>query len=43
LSARSGAPDPRPYHDLEYGYPSSDERVLFERLMLEINQAGFHG
>jgi DNA-3-methyladenine glycosylase I len=29
-----------PYHDLEYGYPSSDERVLFERLMLEINQAG---
>jgi DNA-3-methyladenine glycosylase I len=29
-----------PYHDLEYGFPSSDERVLFERLMLEINQAG---
>jgi DNA-3-methyladenine glycosylase I len=29
-----------PYHDLEYGYPSSDESVLFERLMLEINQAG---
>ena len=28
------------YHDLEYGFPSSDERVLFERLMLEINQAG---
>jgi DNA-3-methyladenine glycosylase I len=29
-----------PYHDLEYGFPASDERVLFERLMLEINQAG---
>jgi len=28
------------YHDLEYGFPSSDERVLYERLMLEINQAG---
>ncbi len=28
------------YHDYEYGFPSSDERVLFERLMLEINQAG---
>jgi DNA-3-methyladenine glycosylase I len=29
-----------PYHDLEYGFPSRDERVLFERLVLEINQAG---
>jgi DNA-3-methyladenine glycosylase I len=28
------------YHDHEYGFPSRDERVLFERLMLEINQAG---
>jgi len=28
------------YHNFEYGFPSSDERVLFERLMLEINQAG---
>lgn len=28
------------YHDTEYGFPSSDERVLFERLILEINQAG---
>jgi DNA-3-methyladenine glycosylase I len=28
------------YHDLEYGFPSSDDCVLFERLMLEINQAG---
>jgi len=29
-----------PYHDAEYGFPANDERVLFERLMLEINQAG---
>jgi DNA-3-methyladenine glycosylase I len=29
-----------PYHDFEYGFPSSDDCVLFERLMLEINQAG---
>ncbi len=30
----------RAYHDTEYGFPSSDETVLFERLVLEINQAG---
>jgi len=29
-----------PYHDTEYGFPSADDRVLFERLILEINQAG---
>jgi DNA-3-methyladenine glycosylase I len=29
-----------PYHDDEYGFPSRDEAVLFERLVLEINQAG---
>jgi DNA-3-methyladenine glycosylase I len=29
-----------PYHDLEYGFPAVDEAVLFERLTLEINQAG---
>jgi DNA-3-methyladenine glycosylase I len=29
-----------PYHDTEYGFPSRDDRVLFERLALEINQAG---
>ena len=29
-----------PYHDTEYGVPQSDDRVLFERLVLEINQAG---
>tara|TARA_B100001123_G_C14919057_1_gene870973 strand:+ start:44 stop:598 length:555 start_codon:yes stop_codon:yes gene_type:complete len=29
-----------PYHDLEYGFPVADDNVLFERLVLEINQAG---
>jgi DNA-3-methyladenine glycosylase I len=29
-----------PYHDGEYGFPARDEAVLFERLVLEINQAG---
>ncbi len=29
-----------PYHDTEYGYPVTDEAVLFERLTLEIFQAG---
>jgi DNA-3-methyladenine glycosylase I len=29
-----------PYHDLEYGFPATDESMLFERLVLEINQAG---
>jgi DNA-3-methyladenine glycosylase I len=29
-----------PYHDSEYGFPVQDETVLFERLILEINQAG---
>ncbi|MBF0267637.1 MAG: DNA-3-methyladenine glycosylase I [Alphaproteobacteria bacterium] len=28
------------YHDTEYGFPVSDEAVLFERLALEIMQAG---
>jgi DNA-3-methyladenine glycosylase I len=28
------------YHDTEYGFPARDESVLFERLVLEINQAG---
>ena len=35
-----GHPWHGPYHDLEYGFPVSDDRVLFERLVLEINQAG---
>lgn len=29
-----------PYHDTEYGFPVTEEQVLFERLALEINQAG---
>ena len=29
-----------PYHEHEYGFPHRDEAVLFERLVLEINQAG---
>jgi DNA-3-methyladenine glycosylase I len=28
------------YHDTEYGFPQRDEAVLFERLALEIMQAG---
>jgi DNA-3-methyladenine glycosylase I len=38
--AAPGNPLHGPYHDQEYGFPSRDEAVLFERLMLEINQAG---
>ena len=30
----------RPYHDTEYGFPVSSETALFERLTLEIHQAG---
>jgi DNA-3-methyladenine glycosylase I len=29
-----------PYHNLEYGFPQREDAVLFERLVLEINQAG---
>lgn len=29
-----------PYHDQEYGFPLHDDAALFERLILEINQAG---
>ena len=29
-----------PYHDSEYGFPVRDDDRLFERLVLEINQAG---
>jgi DNA-3-methyladenine glycosylase I len=38
--AAPGNPLHGPYHDNEYGFPSRDEAVLFERLVLEINQAG---
>ena len=30
----------RPYHDTQYGFPINDDNLLFERLVLEINQAG---
>ncbi|MDX1495620.1 MAG: DNA-3-methyladenine glycosylase I [Longimicrobiales bacterium] len=29
-----------PYHDTEYGFPLREDDALFERLVLEINQAG---
>lgn len=35
-----GHPVHGPYHDTEYGFPVDDDTVLFERLVLEINQAG---
>lgn len=35
-----GHPLHGPYHDREYGFPIDDEAALFERLVLEINQAG---
>jgi len=30
----------RAYHDTQYGFPLHDDNLLFERLVLEINQAG---
>ena len=39
-SVAPGHPLHGPYHDEEYGFPVTDEAVLFERLALEINQAG---
>lgn len=30
----------RIYHDLDYGFPLKEDNKLFERLILEINQAG---
>jgi DNA-3-methyladenine glycosylase I len=35
-----GHPFHGPYHDYEYGFPIADDNALFERLVLEINQAG---
>ena len=37
-----GHPVHGPYHDREYGFPVEDESLLFERLVLEINQAGLN-
>jgi DNA-3-methyladenine glycosylase I len=36
----SGHPWHGPYHDEEYGFPIAGDDALFERLILEINQAG---
>jgi DNA-3-methyladenine glycosylase I len=38
----AGHPLHGPYHDGEYGFPVEDESALFERLLLEINQAGLN-
>ncbi len=35
-----GHPWHEPYHNQEYGFPVACDRALFERLVLEINQAG---
>jgi DNA-3-methyladenine glycosylase I len=35
-----GHPFHGPYHDREYGFPVRDDAALFERLALEMNQAG---
>src|SRR4051794_2711123 len=39
-AAAPGHPFHGPYHDHEYGFPIDDDNALFERLVLEINQAG---
>ena len=36
----AGDPLHKPYHDDEYGFPVVEDAALFERLVLEINQAG---
>jgi DNA-3-methyladenine glycosylase I len=38
--AAPGHPFHGPYHDREYGFPLAGDAALFERLVLEINQAG---
>ncbi|MHB1170780.1 MAG: DNA-3-methyladenine glycosylase I, partial [Longimicrobiales bacterium] len=35
-----GHPVHQPYHDNDYGFPLETDAELFERLVLEINQAG---
>ena len=39
-AAAAGHPFHGPYHDEEYGFPVTDDDELFERLVLEMNQAG---
>jgi DNA-3-methyladenine glycosylase I len=36
----AGDPDYRAYHDAEWGFPSTDDRYLFEKICLEGFQAG---
>jgi DNA-3-methyladenine glycosylase I len=36
----SADPLSKAYHDMQYGFPLNDDNLLFERLILEINQAG---
>jgi DNA-3-methyladenine glycosylase I len=38
--AAPGHPWHGPYHEQDYGFPVECDRILFERLVLEINQAG---
>jgi DNA-3-methyladenine glycosylase I len=38
--AAKGHPYHGPYHDNEYGFPLHSDNALFERFVLEINQAG---
>jgi len=39
----SGTDNPnKHYHDTQYGFPIEDDNELFERLVLEINQAGLN-
>ena len=38
--AAPGHPFHGPYHEKKYGFPLTDDTELFERLVLEINQAG---
>lgn len=38
--AAAGHPLHKAYHDHEYGFPLDSDDALFERLILEINQAG---
>jgi DNA-3-methyladenine glycosylase I len=38
--AARGHPFHGPYHDKDYGFPLREDDLLFERLVLEINQAG---
>ncbi len=38
--AARGHPQHGPHHDEIYGFPVTDDNILFERLVLELNQAG---